>query len=115
MIDMSAKVHIGIWDKLSKLVIMLLLLAGVTAIFLWYKPLIQKNATLRKQIFMLESQIEEEQKLERNLTEAISALSDTNTIERLARERLGYAKAGETVILFEPDPRLLEVKTAQQD
>ena len=112
---MSARVHIGIWDRLSKLVILLLLLAGVTAIFLWYKPLIQKNAALRKQILLLESQIQEEQMLEQNLTEAISALSDSNTIQRLARERLGYAKPGETVIRFEPDPRLLQVKERPQD
>ena len=111
---MSAQVHISIWDKLTKLVIFLLLLAGITAIFLWYKPLIQKNATLRKQILMLEARIEEEQELERNLTEAISALSDTNTVERLARERLGYAKPMETVIRFE-DPKQADPRAVSMD
>jgi cell division protein FtsB len=31
-------------------------------------------------------------------------MQDPKTVERLARERLSYAKPGEDVILFEPPP-----------
>jgi cell division protein FtsB len=37
------------------------------------------------------------------LTAAMETLRyDTNAIERLAREKLRYAKPGETVVVFEP-------------
>ena len=35
---------------------------------------------------------------------ALRALQNPTTIERLARERLSYAKPGEDVIYFDPPP-----------
>ena len=37
------KVDLGIWDKLTKLVIFLLFLAGLVGLAVWYLPLIKQN------------------------------------------------------------------------
>ena len=68
----------------------------------WYLPLIKKNERIRKEILRLDARIEKERETGRQLQNAIDALKrDPKAIERLARERLGYAKPGETVIRFE--------------
>lgn len=96
------KVDLGIWSKLTRAVIFLLLLAGLLGLGLWYYPLIQHNERMRKEILRLEDQIQKEEGKAKQLKSAIDALShDPKTVERLARETLNYAKPGETVIHFE--------------
>ena len=96
-------VNLGIWDKLTKLVILLLFLAGLAGVFLWYLPLIQENERFRRQILQLESKIHEQERYARYLDANIKAVqNDKRTIERLARERLNYARPNEIVIHFEP-------------
>ena len=76
--------------------IALLLLVGV-----WYLPLIQQNERMRRHILGLDDQIRKEEEAGRQLRAAIDALRyDPKAVERLARETLGYAKPGETVIRF---------------
>lgn len=95
-------VHLSVWDKLSRVVILLLFLAGLTAVFFWYLPLIQQNQRYRKRIFELDTKIVEQEKLGRQLRASIDAMqTDPRMIERLARERLGWARTNETVIRFE--------------
>ena len=95
------KVDLGIWDKLTRLVIFLLFVAGLLVVAVWYLPLIKHNERMRKEILRLDTQIEKEAENGRKLKTSIDALRyDPKAIERLARERLGYAKAGETVIRF---------------
>lgn len=58
---------------------------------------------MRKHIVELEKQIKVEEQNARVLEGAITRLrNDPKTVERMARETLGYAKPGETVIYFEP-------------
>ena len=100
------KVDLGIWSHLTRLIITLLVLAGLLAVGVWYLPLIQRNERMRKQIFQLQTEIREESARARSLRAAIEALqTDPKAVERLARETLGYAKPGETVIRFEPKGR----------
>ena len=95
-------VDLGIWNKLTRGVIFLLFLAGLLAVAVWYLPLIKQNERMRKQILLLDNRIQKEDEVSRQLRASIDALrSDPKAVERLARERLGYAKAGETVIRFE--------------
>ena|SRR6185503_1244110 len=95
-------VNLGIWDKLTRVVIFLLLVAGPLAVFFWYLPLIQENQRYRKEIFALEAKIQQQEKLQRQLKASIEAVqNDPRTLERLAREKLGYARTNETVIRFE--------------
>lgn len=96
------KVDLGIWDKLTRVVIFLLFVAGLLVIAVWYLPLIKHNERMRKEILRLDAQIDKEAEKSRKLKTSIDVLRfDPKAVERLARERLGYAKAGETVIRFE--------------
>jgi cell division protein FtsB len=95
-------VNLGIWSKLTKVVVGLLLLAGLLFVGAWYLPLIQENARMRADIYRLDAQLQAEQEKSKELQAQIDALrNDPKTVERLAREKLGYAKPGETVIRFE--------------
>lgn len=92
----------SIWDKLTRLVICLLLIAGLAGIGVWYLPLIRQNERMRKVVLELDHKVQKEVETKKQLTAAIEALSnDPKAVERLAREKLGYAKPGETVIRFE--------------
>lgn len=93
---------VGIWGKLTRVVIFLLFLAGLLAVALWYLPLIRQNERMRRQIMALDAKIVTAEEEGKRLKSTIHALStDAKAVERLARERLGYAKPGETVIRFE--------------
>lgn len=95
-------VDLGIWSKLTKLVVGLLLAAGVMIIALCYLPVIQQNERMRRVVIRLDEQIVREEAAARHTREAVDTLrNDPKAVERLAREKLGYAKPGETVVLFE--------------
>jgi cell division protein FtsB len=91
----------SIWDKLTRLVLGLVVLAVILGIVIWYQPVINKNRALRAQKLELEHKLASETETARKLDTALHAMQDPKTIERLARERLSYAKPGEEVILFE--------------
>ena len=96
-------VNLGIWDLLSRAVILLLFLASLLGVFLWYLPLIEQNQRYRKEILALDGKNQEQERLARYLKASIDAVqNDPRTLERLARERLGYARTNETVIRFHP-------------
>src|SRR5580704_14500590 len=92
----------SIWDKLFRLVLALLVIAAVLAIFLWYQPVIQENQRMREEKLALDSQIAKANETARKLDASLRALQNPTTVERLARERLSYAKPGEDVIHFDP-------------
>ena len=96
------KVDLGIWNKLTRLVVFLVFVAGILLVALWYLPLIKQNERYRREILRLDSLVQKEEETGKQLRTSIDALRyDPKAVERLARERLGYAKAGETVIRFE--------------
>ena len=92
----------SIWDRLFQLVLVLLVIAAVLGIFLWYQPVIQENERMREEKLALDRQIEKENETARKLDASLRALQNPATIERLARERLSCAKPGEDVIHFDP-------------
>jgi cell division protein FtsB len=95
-------VDLGIWDKLTRVALFLIFLAVLLLVGWEYLPLIRLNERMRQRIYSLDSQIQKEQEESKRLKTAYDALRyDPKAIERLARERLGYAKTGETVIRFE--------------
>jgi cell division protein FtsB len=99
---MAAKVNLGIWNWLSNFVIFLMVLLGLLGVIFWYLPLIKQDERMRKKILSLEAQIRQTDEDSRRLEIAIRALrDDPKTLERLAREKLGYARPGETVIYFD--------------
>ena len=96
------KVDLGIWGKLTRLVVFLLCVAGVLGVAVWYLPIIKQNERMRRVVLQLDTQIAKADENNRQLKTSIEALRyDPKAVERLARERLGYAKPGETVIRFE--------------
>lgn len=98
-------VDLGIWSKLSRLILVLLLLATLGAVAVWYFPLIEKNEGFRKRKLLLEQQIKQAEDEQKRLKAALYSLEhDPKTLERMAREKLGYARSNETVVRFETVP-----------
>lgn len=91
-----------IWDKLMTIAWCMLFVASIGLVGVWYVPLIQQNERMRRVIHDQEAQIQQAVAEERQVRASADALrNDPRTVERLARERLGYARPGETVIRFE--------------
>jgi cell division protein FtsB len=96
-------VDLGIWGKLTRIVIGLLVIALLGIIWQWYLPLIKQNERMRRTTLNLDTKIQAEEAAQKQYKTSIDTLRyDTNAIERLAREKLRYAKPGETVVVFEP-------------
>jgi cell division protein FtsB len=96
-------VDLCIWDKLRRMVVFLIFVAGVLAVIVWYLPLIRQNERMREAILRKTTQLRQEEERSRQLESAIRASrSDPRMVERLAREKLGYIKPGETRIQFDP-------------
>jgi cell division protein FtsB len=95
-------VDLGIWSKLTNVVIGLVVLAVLLLIGMCYLPVIQENVRMRSQIFKMNQQLQAEEEKSKELQLQVDALlHDPNTVERLTREKLGYAKPDETVVRFE--------------
>lgn len=95
-------VDLGIWSKLTRVVIILIVMAAMGAVVIWYLPLTRQNERMRKEILKKDVQIQQQQETSRQLKSSIDALrNDPEAVERLAREKFGYAKSGETVVRFE--------------
>lgn len=50
----------NIWEKLTRLVVILLFLASLVGVILWYSPVIQKNERMRKELMEYDRRIEKE-------------------------------------------------------
>lgn len=98
--------RVNIWEKLSNVVVFLLFVAGIAAVFVWYLPLIRQNEHMRAELLKWDLKVKAEGEKMRSLRDSLEAVkNDPKTIERLARQNLGYARPGETVIRFEePKP-----------
>jgi cell division protein FtsB len=95
-------VDVGLWDKLTRVALLLLFVAVLLLVAVWYMPLIEQNERMRRSIFELDNKIQRASEEGKQLKAAYEALRhDPKAVERLARERLGYARPGETVIRFE--------------
>ena len=97
------KVDLGIWSRLTQAVVALVAIAVLLLIGMTYLPLIQQNEQMRRRIDRLDADLAKQRQESKQLQTEFDALrNDPKTVERLAREKLGYAKADETVIRFEP-------------
>lgn len=95
-------VNLGIWSKLTKVVVTLVVVAILLLIGMCYLPLIHQNERMRANIDQLDQKLQQEEEKSKRLQSQIDALlHDPKTVERLTREKLGYAKPDETVIRFE--------------
>jgi cell division protein FtsB len=95
-------VNLGIWSKLTNVVVGLVVIAILLLIGMCYLPVIQENARMERQIDKLQAQVQVEEQKSKQLQGEIDALqNDPKSVERLAREKLGYARPNETVIYFQ--------------
>ena len=95
-------VDLGIWGKLTRLMLVLFVLAVGMGVVAAYYPLLKQNERMRAVAYQLDLQVQQEEAQQKQLRCAIEAMTkDRDTIERLVREKLGYAKPGEKVIRFE--------------
>ena len=95
-------VDLGIWSKLTKVVVILIVTAFLLLTGMCYLKPIQQNERMRREIMRLDQQLQAEEEKSKQLKAEIEALrNDPKTIERLTREKLGYAKPDETVVRFE--------------
>jgi cell division protein FtsB len=96
------KVDLGIWSKLTQVVIGLVAVAILLLIGMTYLPLIQQNENYRREIAQLDAEIQKQAEISRQLQSEIDAISnDPKTVERLAREKLRFAKPNETIVHFD--------------
>jgi cell division protein FtsB len=96
----------NIWIALTRLLLVLLGIAAVLGTVVWYEPVVQENQRMREEKFELDRKIEQEAKIAKRLETQLRSFQnpalEKTLVERLARERLSYAKPGENVIHFEP-------------
>lgn len=98
----AMNVDLGIWGKLTRVVIFLFALAGVLMVACWYLPLIKTNERMRKEGLRLQDKVQKETETAKQISASIKTLNnDPKAVERLARERLGYARPGEIIVRFE--------------
>ena len=89
MVKSAMHVNLGIWDKLTRVVVFLLFIAGLVALFFWYLPLIQQNQRYRRDILTLDAGIAQQERQARELKAQIDSVqNDPRTLERLARKKL---------------------------
>jgi len=94
-------VDVGIWNKLTRVVIFLIVAAVLLLIGFAYTPVIQQNERMQKTKLELDKKIEKETEISKRLDGQMRSLQDPRTVERLAREKLSYAKPGEIVVHFD--------------
>jgi cell division protein FtsB len=95
-------VNLGIWGALTKIVVGLVVIAVLLLIGMCYLPLINQNQRMRAENLRLETELKKESDKSKQLQAQIDMLqNDPKTTERLAREKLGYARPDETVVRFE--------------
>lgn len=100
---MKVKVDTGIWSRLTQVVVLLIAIAILLLVARAYLPVIQQNERMRRDILRLDAEYKVQTNLANQLRVEFEALrNDPGTIERLAREKLGYARPDETVVRFDP-------------
>jgi len=97
---------LSIWHKLTRLIVFLVCLAAlllvVVSYAVWYLPLIGQNERMRRNALELDTQLQQAQEEGKQLKQTTDTLRrDPKALERLIRERTGYARTGETVFRFE--------------
>jgi cell division protein FtsB len=94
-----------VWHILARIVAGLLVAATALLVGLWYRPLIHTNERLRRELNDWQDRVAvARQHVAQKSNDVQLLTADDRTLERLIREKLGWARPGETVILFEAAP-----------
>lgn len=97
----DSQVNLGVIGWLNRLMIWLIVLAAIGLIIAKYLPLIQKNVRLRQELQVKQEEVQRLQRERQANQQRIQQLQgDPRTVEREARERLGFARPDEQVVTF---------------
>jgi hypothetical protein len=109
------RVDLGIWERLRRLIVFLLIAAAAVAVVYSYLPLIRDNERLRRQVLDKEAELQVELQRSNILRrEIIASVEDPRTVERLARERLSFGRSNELILRFESTPATNGVPGSQR-
>jgi len=85
--------------------VLVIVLIGIVGVFGWYLPLIKENQSLRREIGLQKETISKlNDEIQTKKSRYQSYLYDPQSVDRLAREGLGYSREDETVFRFESGP-----------
>ena len=89
-------VNLGILDKLTKVAVFLIFVAGLILVFYWYLPLIQQSQRYRREIISLDGKIAFEERLAKQTRASIDSLQNDprviGSISRVLRHPLGLQR-----------------------
>lgn len=102
-VDFRARREATVWQRLNRILLALLVLAGWLAIVSLFVPPYKKLAQSRSEIDNLQAQVSEQKGLLARQTREINLLkTDATYLETIARDRLDLMKEGETIFRLEP-------------
>jgi cell division protein FtsB len=105
------------WNRLSWTAVFLMFAVGGVAAAFWILPEIQLNQRLQRQKIEAAAEVDGlRQELAVYQFRVFQWEHNPAAVERLAREKLGYSKSGETVIFFKPpSPRVTDLSRTPPD
>ena len=110
--DFRARREATVWQRLNRILRVLLVLAIWLVIVSLFVPPYKKLMQSRAEIDNLQQQVNEQQNLLARQTREVNLLkTDATYLETIARDRLDLMKEGETI--FRLEPRARETKTRQ--
>ena len=111
--DFKGRQQDGVWHVLNRLMMALILFAGITLVVCAFLPEIKKQREQATALAKLKEQIDEQKVLLARRTQYADLLrTNPEYIETMARDRLDWMKEGETIFRFpqEPDVSKMELK-----
>ena len=100
--DFRARREATVWQRLNRILLVLLIIAVWLAIVSLFVPPYKKLMQSRTEIDNLQQQVDAQQTLLARQTREVSALkTDVSYLETIARDRLNLMKEGETIFRLE--------------
>jgi cell division protein FtsB len=101
--DFRARREATVWQRLNRVLALLLVVAGVLVLASLFLPRYKQLAQSRAEIENLQQQVNEQKTLLAKNTREVNLLkTDPTYLETIARDRLDLMKLGETIVRFEP-------------
>lgn len=96
------KVDYGWFSVLTKIAYVLFFFAFLACLAYYYIPLIKKSRAFERELEAKQYALKQEEELNARLKREIDLLKkDPEYVEKVARDKLGYAREGETIYRFE--------------
>jgi cell division protein FtsB len=104
--DFRARREATVWQRLNRVLVLLLLVAGVLVLASLFLPRFKQLRQSRAEIDSLQQQVNEQKMLFAKSSREVNLLkTDPTYLETIARDRLDLMKPGETVVRFEQGAR----------